>query len=86
METARRAQAAPAESLGREWRRDPGPLMPSEVSFEVDLTDWGRTVRDIEAHHDDFSGRTFERYTRGLFRRVIDVIPPPTVGAGVGFC
>lgn len=56
--------------------------MASDVSFEVDLTEWERTVRDIEAHHDDFSGRTFEGYTRGLFRRVIDVIPPPTVGAG----
>lgn len=56
--------------------------MASDVSFEVDLTDWDRTVRDIEAEHDDFSGKTFEKYARGLFRRVLAVIPPPTVGAG----
>lgn len=56
--------------------------MSSDVSFEVDLTDWDRTVRDIEAEHDDFSGKTFEKYARGLFRRVLGVIPPPSVGAG----
>lgn len=56
--------------------------MASDLAFEVDLADWDRTVRDIEAERDDFSGKTFERYARGLFRRVIHVIPPPTVGAG----
>lgn len=53
-----------------------------DVSFQVDLTDWDRTVRDIEAEHDDFSGKVFEKYARGLFRRVMGVLPPPTVGAG----
>jgi len=53
----------------------------SDVSFEVDLTDWDRTVRDIEAEHDDFSGKTFEKYARGLFRRVLGVIPPSSAGA-----
>ena len=56
--------------------------MASDVTFEVDLTDWDRTVRDIEAEHDDFSGKTFESYARGLFRLVLGVLPPPTVGAG----
>jgi len=54
----------------------------SDVTFEVDLTDWDRTVRDIEAEHDDFSGKVFERYARGLFRRVLGVLPPSSVGAG----
>ena len=56
--------------------------MASDVTFEVDLTDWDRTVRDIEAEHDDFSGETFKKYARGLFRLVLKVLPPPTVGAG----
>lgn len=38
METARRAQAAPVESLGREWGRDPGPRRsdaPAPGDFEM---------------------------------------------------
>ena len=56
--------------------------MASDIRFEVDLADWDRTVRDIEAEHDDFSGKTFERYARGLFRRILNVLPPSSVGAG----
>ena len=53
-----------------------------DVTFGVDLDTWARTVQDIEAHHDDFSGRVFTSYARGLFRRILARLPPKTVGGG----